>query len=106
MLRRLKDAVLTGETPVTHAGIVGQVWSGGSRQALLSRALSGIEVVPLDQLVARRAGELLGTSGTADVIDAALAVIASDGDRIVTSDPRDLSRLVEATGRNVEIVRA
>jgi hypothetical protein len=40
-----------------------------------------------------------------DVIDAALVLLASDGDDIVTSDPEDLEPLARAADRHVEIVR-
>jgi hypothetical protein len=41
-----------------------------------------------------------------DVIDAALVLLASDGDQIVTSDPDDIERLAAASGRHLEVVRA
>lgn len=102
---RLKAAQLAGEPPVTHAGVLGQVWLGGPRQARLSQALAGIDVRPLDESLGRSSGELLAISGGVDVIDAALALLANDGDEIVTSDPDDLAALVAATGRHVELVR-
>jgi len=50
--------------------------------------------------------ELLATAGGSDVIDAAVALLAEDGDEIVTSDPHDLTELVAATGRHVELIPA
>ena len=50
------------------------------------------------------AGELLGVTRTHDVIDAAVVLLASDGDRIATSDPDDLELLALAAGLEVEIV--
>jgi len=41
-----------------------------------------------------------------DVIDAALVLLASDGDTIVTSDAADLESLARAAGRLVELVEA
>ena len=41
----------------------------------------------------------------ADVIDAALVLLADDGDQIITSDPDDLEPLAAASGHHVEIVR-
>jgi hypothetical protein len=60
--------------------------------------------------VARRqapgaAGELLARTRGRDVIDAALALLAADGDEIVTSDPDDLEPLARVLGRHVEIIR-
>jgi hypothetical protein len=102
---RLKAAEQAGEVPVTHGGVVGQVWRDGARQVRLAVALAGTDVRPLDDELGRAAGLLLRRSGTADVVDAALARLAYDGDEIVTSDVDDLEQLVEATGTHVEIIR-
>lgn len=92
-----------GVDVVTHGGVVGQVWRGGARQARLARALRGIDVLPLDDSLGRRAGALLAATGGRDVVDAAVAALAGDGDEIVTSDPDDLLPLVVATGAHVEL---
>ncbi len=102
---RLKAMREDGEVPLTHGGIVGQVWRGGPRQARLAAALAGIEVRPLDEKLGRAAGELLRTSPTSDVVDAAVALLAIDGDEILTTDLDDLERLVATTGRHVELIR-
>jgi len=107
MWRRLKAAQLAGSVPVTHGGVVGQAWRGGGpRQALLAKALAGIDVRALDAELGRGAGELLAAAGTRDVIDAALVLLADDGDDILTSDPEDLEPLAALSGRHVEIIRA
>jgi hypothetical protein len=106
MWTRLKAAQLAGHIPVTHAGVVGQAWRGGSRQARLAHALGGVDVRPLDQRLARFCGELLAVAGGSDVIDAAVALLAEDGDDIVTSDPADLRALISATGHHVELILA
>jgi hypothetical protein len=107
MWRRFKAQVLAREVPVSHGGVVGQVWRGrGSRQALLAKALSGVNVRGLDEPLGREAGELLARARKTDVVDAALVLLADEGDRIVTSDPRDLEPLAAASGRHVELVRA
>jgi hypothetical protein len=62
------------------------------------------DVVPLDKFLGRRAGVLLGRAGTSDVIDAAVVLLASDGDRILTSDPDDLRHLAEASEIDADIV--
>jgi len=104
MWARLKAAHLAGELPVTHAGVVGQVWRGGPRQARLAQALRGIDVRPLDAPLGRRAGELLAGTGLVDVIDAAVALLAGDGDEIVTGDRQDLAALVAALDLHVELI--
>jgi DNA-binding transcriptional MocR family regulator len=48
---------------------------------------------------------LLGKARTADVIDAALVLLAVDGDTILTSDPSDLGALASAAGLHVDVVR-
>src|SRR5437879_2967481 len=106
MWRRLKAAQLADHIPVSHGGIVGQAWRGrGPRQALLVKALAAIDVRPLDEPLGRAAGELLAAAKRRDVIDAALVLLARDGDHIITSDPDDLEPLARASDRHVEIVR-
>ncbi|MEE9414871.1 MAG: hypothetical protein V3V01_06280 [Acidimicrobiales bacterium] len=101
---RLKAAQLGGEVPMTHAGVLGQVWRGGPRQARLSQALAGIDVRPLDEQIGRKAGQLLGDAKLSDVIDAALILLAQDGDEVITSDHHDLEQLANASGRHVELI--
>ena len=104
MWRRLKAAQLAATVPVSHGGIVGQAWrSGGPRQALLAKALDGIDVRVLDASLGRAAGQLLARARTSDVIDAALVLLAEDGDDLVTSDPDDLEPLAARVGRHVEL---
>ena len=102
----IKRERLAQRAPVTHGGIVGQVWRGGSgRQANLARVLPGIEVVALDEQLGRKAGVLLAQTKTSDVVDAAVALLAKDGDEILTSDVRDLRPLVKATGAHVDLIQ-
>jgi len=100
---RLKAAQRDEDIPVTHA--LGQVWRGGPRQARLSQALGGLDVRAVDRALGRAAGELLGHTGLSDVIDAALVLVAQDGDEIVTVDRNDFRVLAAALGRHVELVR-
>jgi hypothetical protein len=105
MWRRLKSASLANEIPITHGGVVGQVWRGsGPRSALLAKALAGLEVRSIDENLGKRAGELLGRAKKSDVIDAALVLLSSDGDAIVTSDAADLEPLARAARRLVDLI--
>lgn len=104
MWARLKSAQLAGDLPLTHAGVLGQVWRGGPRQARLSQALEGIDVRALDEPLGRAAGRLLAAAGLADVIDAGVVLLATDGDEIVTVDRGDLGQLAAASGRHVELI--
>lgn len=101
----IKEEWLAGRPPRTHGGVIGQVWRGGAgRQAPLARALASVHVVPLDDDLGKRAGVLLGQTGTRDVIDAAVVLLAADDDRILTSDPQDLRPLAVEAGTYVEII--
>ncbi len=70
------------------------------------KALEGIGIRPMDDSLGRAEGALLARAHRRDVVDAALVLLARDGDHIVTSDPGDLAPLARASGRHVEIVRA
>jgi hypothetical protein len=101
----IKLELLSRRTPVTHGGIVAQVWRGGAgRQAPLARLLPALDVVALDATLGRRAGVLLGKARTTDVLDAALVLLAADGDFLITSDPDDLEPLAEVAGLHIDIV--
>ncbi len=93
----LLRVALDAELPiVVPAGVVGQVWRDGRKQARLARflACSEVQVEALDDRRARAAGQLCGVAGTSDVIDASVVLGAkARGDRIITSDPKDLRAL-------------
>ena len=80
---------------VTAAPVVGQAWRGSARQARLARLLAMIDVRSTYLDDARSAGELMAASGTADVVEALLALLAVPGDQLLTSDPADLHALIE-----------
>jgi hypothetical protein len=102
----LKQELLAGRAPLTHGGVLGQVWRGGAgRQARLARLVPALHVIALDAALGQRAGVLLGRARQTDVIDAALVLLAEDGDVLVTSDPDDLTPLARAAGLHVDIVR-
>lgn len=85
-----------GEQLCVPAGVVGQVWRDGRRQATLARLLGSdsCDIVGLDDRGARAAGQLLGVSGGHDVIDATVVLCArSRNHRIATSDPDAMQRL-------------
>lgn len=100
----VKAERLAGRLPMSHGAVVGQVWRGGPRQANVARLLAGTEIVGVDDALGRRAGVLLGRAGLSDVVDAAIVVLAADGDVILTSDASDLHRLAVEAGVHVELV--
>lgn len=78
------------------SGVLGQAWRDGRVQVTLGRFLRSeeVEIIPLDEHLARSCGELCGATKTSDIIDASVVIIARGRqDPIVTSDPRDLRRL-------------
>ena len=101
----LKRERLAGRSPVTNGGVVAQVWRGGrGRQAPIAWLLAGVDVVPIDEGLGRRAGVLLARAGCRDAIDAAVVCLAADGDDILTSDPGDLRALAQAAEVHVELI--
>lgn len=72
--------------------MLAQVWRDPPHQANLARALRSFDVHGLDESVA--VGRRLAETGTADVVDAHLAVTAEQlGTFILTTDPDDMSGL-------------
>lgn len=108
---RLRAAADARDIVAVPTGVIAQAWRGGRRQALLARALTHCDEVALDAMTARTCGRLCARTGTADVIDASVAVAAahlSYGDRtvVVTSDPDDIATLTTALNADVSILRA
>lgn len=74
---------------------------GGSRDASVHRVLSRIVTVPVTAELGRAAGELLGVTGLSghkcaiDSVVAATALVMARPVVLLTSDPDDMSRLVE-----------
>ena len=87
----------------TSTAIVAQVWRDGSRQATLTRLLRGVDEVALTQQRARSIGALLRASRTDDIADAALVELAEHGDEILTSDPDDILRIADHSGKTLII---
>jgi predicted nucleic acid-binding protein len=93
-----------GVIPFVPAPVVAQV-SRSPQQVQLRRFLAGCAVVPLGERDAHQAGRLLGVARTADVVDAVVVVLAlREKALILTSDIRDIERLVRASGREVAVV--
>ena len=96
MIALLQRALAQGRAFRVPAGVVGQAWRDGRVQVTLARFLRSeeVEIIPLDEELARSCGELCGASNTSDIIDASVVILARDRrDAILTSDPNDLKRL-------------
>jgi hypothetical protein len=80
------------------APVVAQAWRG-ARNARMARVIDACFVIPLEEELAHRVGELCGRAGTSDVVDATVALVASRfGDDIVTGDPKDIRHLLDVLG--------
>jgi hypothetical protein len=105
ILARLAAAQRNGLELRTNPMVVAQVWRDGQgRQANLARLLQAVKVQPIGDQEGREAGALLGQTGTADPIDATVVLLANPGDRILTSEPDDLTRLAEAANCRAVVV--
>lgn len=92
----IRRALTRGHTLAVPAGVIGQAWRNGARQARLAQLLKSpaIQIEALDGHRARAAGQLCGASGTDDVIDASVVLCArARAHAVVTSDAADIGRL-------------
>ena len=105
MMARLAVAQRHGLELRSNAMVVAQVWRDRQgRQASLARLLRAVDVRAISHEDGRQAGVLLGQAGTTDPVDATVVLLARPGDRILTSDPDDLTRLASAAGNSAVIV--
>lgn len=98
------ESVAREIVPVIPAAALAQAWRG-PRQARLAQIVNACTVEPLDEPLAKSAGELCAKAKVSDIVDASvIASAALRGDAVLTSDPRDLRRLAShASG--VEVIR-
>ncbi|HEY2630925.1 MAG TPA: hypothetical protein VGI26_00935 [Solirubrobacteraceae bacterium] len=99
----LATAVQNGAEAVTSTACVAQVWRNPARQTRLARALAGFVEHDLDRARARECGVLLARGETSDVVDASVSLLANDGDTVLTSDPKDIRRLLDMTGTRARV---
>jgi hypothetical protein len=105
MIARLRVAHSLGLELRTTGIVVAEVWRDASgRQSNLAQLLKSVDVRPVDDRLGRAAGVLLGRARRGQAAEATIAAVAAVGDRIVTSDAGDLSGLVAASGREIEVV--
>jgi hypothetical protein len=105
MVARLRSAERNGVGLRSTGVVVAEVWrDAGGRQANLARLLKSVDVKAVDQCLGQEAGVLLGRAGMTDAADATVVAIAVAGDRILTSDPFDIRRLISASRRSIRVV--
>lgn len=96
MIALLQQAVAQGRSFRVPAGVLAQAWRDGRVQVTLVRFLRSreVQIVPLDEELARACGELCGASHSSDIVDASVVILARQRqEAIVTSDSSDLGRL-------------
>lgn len=97
--RFLRAAQREGREVTVPAPVLTQFWRGGWVSVELRDVLAHVWIEPTTAPLARRAGELLGRTGTTDAVDAIVACGAAErGDAVLTSDPEDLQRLADDLG--------
>ncbi|MFZ2114794.1 MAG: hypothetical protein WAU77_13815 [Solirubrobacteraceae bacterium] len=102
---KLRVAQQSGMDLRSTGVVIAEVWRDEhGRQASLARLLKSVDVRPVDQRLGQEAGMLLGRARAKDPADATVVAVASTGDRILTSDPRDIRRLVAASRRAIHVV--
>ena len=65
--------------------------------------LAGVGLEPLGTDDGKRIGELLALFGSADVVDAHVALITAHADLVLTSDPGDIRTLLHARGVSARV---
>ena len=96
---RLTQRLADARTPlVTSAGVVAQVWRGGTdHQVPVAFLLRRTTVIDLTSATARLLGRMLGASGASDAVDAHVVLLARERRwPVITSDPDDL-RAIDPT---------
>jgi predicted nucleic acid-binding protein len=105
VIAHLKEALARGVDVTTPTVVVAEVWRGGAQSARMGQVLHATIVEPLGEKLARIAGEAIARVKGATVVDAiVMASAAARGDRVLTSDYDDLTRL-SAQFPNVRIMK-
>jgi predicted nucleic acid-binding protein len=101
----LAAAVEAGADVAVPSVVVAETVRGVAADAPVNRVLKSVgEITPADEAVGRRAGRLLGASGSRATIDAIVVATALEagGAVVLTGDPDDLSAL--ASGHDEVII--
>lgn len=96
MVARIDEIVRSRVPTFVPAGVVAQAWRGSNRQHAVARLLRSrvARIDALDGDAAFRIGVRLAETGTSDVIDAHVALLATRLNAVVyTSDPDDIALL-------------
>lgn len=95
-----------GDHIMVPAPVAAQVVRDSRRQARLMITLRSCEIVPFEADDVTPVGELLARSGTADVVDGFVALKAAEiGAVVITSDPGDITRLLNSLGALLPVMK-
>lgn len=105
VLADCRVAVKRGVRPLIPSVVLAQVWREEQRQHDLAVLAKMSVVVPFDEETAKDVGDLLARSGTSDIVDGAVVMLAmQQGAAAVTSDPDDIASLAEAADFRIPVV--
>jgi hypothetical protein len=94
-----RKALITVPAPV-----LAQAWR--KNNPVIARFLQACKVEEMNEVRAKRVGNLLADARTDDIVDAAVVVSAGGrSDTIVTSDPDDIEHLIDVAGSESRIFR-
>jgi predicted nucleic acid-binding protein len=104
-MKEIVERALAKDQPLTvPADVVGEWWRG--RTDLRDAILESVDVEPLTEALAKRAGEALAAVKGATLVDAiVMASAASRGDIVYSTDVEDLERL-QGHFPSVRVLRA
>jgi predicted nucleic acid-binding protein len=101
-----KKRLAEGDHIIVPAPVAAQVVRDPRRQARLMLTLRGCEIVPFEEDDVFPVGTLLASSGTSDVVDGLVAVMAVQASAaVVTSDPDDIAHLLATLGVRLPVLR-
>jgi predicted nucleic acid-binding protein len=105
MWARHQVALEEGRDVHIPAIVIGQAWRDGRRQARLAKVLASCRVDPVGTETAKAAGVLCGKAGSADVVDATVALLAASLRAIIwTSDAQDIKALTASSGARPALI--
>jgi PIN domain len=96
---RHRERLGRGRKILVPAVVAAQVVRKPATQAALMLALRGCDLIPFTADHHVPVGRLLAASGTADVVDAFVALLAArSGARVISGDPDGIGRLLSCLG--------
>jgi predicted nucleic acid-binding protein len=104
-LRRHESRLGRGHEVIVPAPVAAQVVRDPRRQARLTLALRGCDVVPFASDQVTPVGTLLAGAGTSDVVDGLVAITAAQAEAaVVTTDAGDIAHLLKTLGVQVPVL--